>query len=73
MTKIQAHYRLEKPLDEAMMLAIRDVQAIYGIDRVQLAPALDSLMVEYDATRHRAIDIEAVLRRKGVPVEIVAA
>lgn len=53
------------------MFAIRDAQAIYGIERIQLAPALDALTVEYDATRLTPADLEAVLRRKGLPIELV--
>ena len=52
------------------MLAIRDAQSIYGIDRIQLSPALDGLVVEYDATRLKPADLEAVLRRKGIPIDV---
>jgi allophanate hydrolase subunit 1 len=69
LTKVQIHFRLERPLDEALMSAINDAQAVYGIERIQLSPSLDSLMVEYDASRLRPADIEAILRSKGLPIE----
>ncbi|MCU1261888.1 MAG: hypothetical protein JWO80_4773 [Bryobacterales bacterium] len=50
------------------MAAINDAQAVYGIERIQLSPSLDSLMVEYDASRLRPADIEAILRSKGLPI-----
>jgi hypothetical protein len=69
LTKVQIHFRLERPVDdEALMFAVRDAQAVYGIERVLLSPSLDAIMVEYDASRLRATDIEAILRRKGLPV-----
>jgi hypothetical protein len=61
-------FALEKPLDEAMLTAIRDAQAIYGIDRISLAKSMDKLTVEYDATRFRPADVESTLRRCGLPV-----
>ena len=51
MTKVQIHFRLQKPLDDAMLARIADARAIYGIQQVKVAPSLDGLMVEYDATR----------------------
>jgi hypothetical protein len=67
-TKILVHFGLEGPLDEAMLAAIRDAQAIYGIDRISLAKSMDKLTVEYDATRFRPGDVEATLRKCGLPV-----
>ncbi len=51
-----------------MLVAIRQAQAIYGIDRISLAKSMDQLTVEYDATRFRPADVEATLRRCGLPV-----
>jgi hypothetical protein len=67
-TKILVHFRLERALDDAMLAAIREAQAIYGIDRISLAKSLDGLTVEYDATRFRPADVEATLRKCGLPV-----
>jgi len=72
MTKVQKHLRLERPLDEALMQQIADANAIYGIEHIRIAPSREDLLVEFDATRLRAGDVEAALRRAGIPVvEIV--
>jgi hypothetical protein len=70
-TKILVQFGLERPLDEAMLTAIREAQAIYGIDRISLAKSMDKLTVEYDATRFRPADVESTLRRCGLPVVAV--
>jgi hypothetical protein len=49
--------------------AVGDVHSFYGILRVQLAPSLDHLQVEYDASRLSEKDVEAVLQRFGLPIQ----
>ncbi len=68
MTKVQIHFRLQKPLDEAMLARIADAYALYGIQKVNVAPSMDSLTVEYDATRLRPAEVEAALAGAGLPV-----
>jgi hypothetical protein len=68
MTKVQKHFRLERPLDEALMEQIALANSIYGIERIQIAPSGQELMVEYDATRLRVPDLESALERAGIPV-----
>jgi len=65
---MQIRFRLQKPLDDAMMERIAQAHAIYGIQHVQVAPALDGLTVEYDATRMRPPEVEAALAGAGIPV-----
>jgi hypothetical protein len=67
-TKILVHFGLERPLDEAMLNAIREAQTTYGIERISLAKSMDKLTVEYDATRFRPADVESALRKCGLPV-----
>jgi len=69
MTRVQIRFRLQKPLDEAMMARLSDTHAVYGIQRVQVSPSLDGLTVEYDATRMRPADVEAALAGAGIPAE----
>jgi len=69
MTKIQVRFRLQKPLDEAMLEHIAQAHALYGIQRVQVAPSLDGLTVEYDATRLRPAEVEAALAGAGIPAQ----
>ncbi len=73
MTKVQKHFRLQRPLDDSLMQKIADANAIYGIERILIAPSREELMVEVDATRMRAVDVEMVLQRAGIPVVAVIA
>ncbi len=58
MTKIQKEFQLTRPLDEELLERISDVHAVYGIQHVKVAPSLDRLTVEYDATRLRPAEVE---------------
>lgn len=69
MTRVQVRYRLRQPLDEAMMTRLSGTTAVYGIQKVKLAPTLDSLMVEYDATRMRPAEVASALAGAGIPIE----
>lgn len=68
MTKVQKHFRLQRPLDESLMEQIAAANSIYGIDRIVIAPSREELMVEFDATRLRTADVETALQRAGIPV-----
>ncbi len=68
MTKVQIRFRLQKPLDEAMLKGISDAYSLYGIQKVKVAPSLDGLTVEYDATRLRPAEVESALAGLGIPV-----
>ena len=70
MTKLQIHFRLQKPLDDAMLRSISDAHALYGIQKVKIAPSLDALTVEYDATRLRPAEVGQAFASVGIPVEI---
>jgi allophanate hydrolase subunit 1 len=67
MTRIQIHFRLRQPLDDAMMTKLSDASAIYGIQKVKLGSG--SLMVEYDASRLRPAEVEAALAQAGIAAE----
>lgn len=73
MTKVQVVYQLDGPADEALMERIDRVHSVYGIQAVQLSPALDSLLVQYDATRMHLEDVDKALHSAGLPVRRVAA
>ena len=68
MTKVQLEYPLVRPLSDADSQAIANVHSSYGIMRVRLAPTLDQVTVEYDASRLSEKDLEAVLQRYGIPI-----
>jgi len=69
MTKVQIRFRLQKPLDDAMMERLSDTTALYGIQRIKVDPSLDGLMVEYDATRLRPSEVESALAGAGIPIQ----
>lgn len=69
MTKVQVRFRLQKPLDDRMLAHISNASTIYGIQKLKVAPSLDALMVEYDASRLRPAEVEAALAGAGIPVE----
>jgi hypothetical protein len=69
MTKVQLEYDLARPLTDHDAAAIGDVHSWYGILRVQLAPSLNRLQVEFDATRLSEKDVESVLQRFGLPIQ----
>jgi allophanate hydrolase subunit 1 len=68
MTKVQIRFRLPRPLDDTLLAHIAEIRAVYGIQSVKVAPSLDSLMVEYDATRLRPAEVESMLAGAGIPV-----
>ena len=61
MTKVQIHFKLETPLDDATAMRLSDVNSVYGIDRIQVEPSLTGMMVEYDASRLKASEVQSVL------------
>jgi hypothetical protein len=74
MTKVQKHFRLQHALDEPLMEKIAGANSIYGIERIRIAPSREDLLVEYDASRLRAPDVESALQKFGIPViEIINA
>ncbi len=73
MTTVEIRFRLARPLDATMYAGLADVHAIYGIKAVNVAPAQESLTVEYDATRLQPADVESALGRAGIPIAPVVA
>ncbi|MGD0499322.1 MAG: hypothetical protein ABSC23_12895 [Bryobacteraceae bacterium] len=73
MTKVQLRFRLARPLEAALWPRLADVHALYGIKAVTVAPAMDSILVEYDATRLRPAEVESALARAGIPLAAEAA
>jgi hypothetical protein len=73
MTKVTLHYDLTRPLLDEDLENIARVHRTYGMARVQVAPSLAQLTVDYDASRLMKKDVEAVLTRHGIPIRIPAA
>jgi hypothetical protein len=66
MTKVQIRFRLSRPLDEPLLERVASAHAVYGFSRI--VPYGDELLVDYDASRLTAPDVEAALLRAGLPV-----
>ena len=73
MTKVTLHYDLTRPLLDEDLENVARVHGVYGMERVKVAPSLDKLTVDYDASRLMRKDVEAVLARHGIPIHIAAA
>jgi hypothetical protein len=73
MTKVTLHYDLQRPLAGEDLDNIANLHGTYGIARVQVAPSLDKLIVDYDASRMMKKDVEATLHRFGLPIRVAAA
>ena len=73
MTKVTLHYDLVRPLDDQGAEAVAQVHSVYGILRVWVAPTLDKITVDYDASRLSEKDVEDSLIRIGIPVRRVPA
>lgn len=70
MTKVTLHYDLERPLTEADFPNLANLHSTYGMARVQITPT--RLTVDYDASRLKKADVDAVLARHGVPIRVAA-
>ena len=68
MTKVQKQFRLQRPLDDQLMETLADANSIYGIERIRILPSREDLLVEYDASRLRAPEVESALQHFGIPV-----
>lgn len=68
MTKVELKYDLVRKLEDADADAVARVHGFYGIQKVDIAPALDKINVSYDASRLSPRDVEGALVRYGVPI-----
>jgi hypothetical protein len=73
MTKVQTRFRLSRALDDSSLAGLAAANAIYGIQKLKLAPALDELFVEYDATRLNPAEVESALAGAGIPIVVAKA
>lgn len=69
MTKVEVRYELTAPLEESHLEAIDRAHGIYGLSMVRLAPSMDELIVQYDASRMSLPDVDAALKHAGLSVK----
>ncbi len=72
MTKVEVHYELTRSLDGALLMKIADAPKLFGLTKVQVAPSMDKLLVEYDASRLTIAQVDAALHRAGLPAKRLA-
>ena len=72
MTKVTLHYDLRRKLTDDDLSAVSNVHSTYGIARLQVAPSLDKITVDYDASRLKKLDVEAKLMEFGLPIQPAA-
>jgi allophanate hydrolase subunit 1 len=70
MTKVQISYKLSRTLDDKDFESISRLTSVYGIFFAKIAPSLDTLLIEYDASRLTHSQLQAVLERHGLPIKI---
>jgi hypothetical protein len=68
MTKVQIRFELQRPLDNAGLVAISAANSVYGIQKIDVAPNLNAITVTYDASRLQPAEVEAALTSCGIPV-----
>ncbi len=68
MTKVDVTYALSGAVDDALMQQIDRAHGIYGLLALHLSPALDSLRVEYDASRLKPEEVDHALHSAGLAV-----
>jgi hypothetical protein len=73
MTKVTLHYDLSRPLTDSDLDNVANLHSTYGLARVQVAPSLNRITVDYDASRLSKKDVEAALTRHGLPIPNVVA
>lgn len=71
MTKVTLHFELQTPLDERLMENISRAGSLYGLLRVRVTPALNGLVVDFDASRLTTDEVEHAIRKAGIPAQRV--
>jgi hypothetical protein len=68
MTNVEVLFRYDRHPTEATMVALSNMREIYGIRRVTVNEAWQTIRIEYDATRLNAAVVGQLLRRAGISV-----
>jgi hypothetical protein len=68
MTKVDATFKLGRPLTGEELKSLARVHAVYGMLTVRLLPHGDELFVEYDASRLSLNEVRGTLEQHGIPL-----
>ncbi len=71
MTRVQMQFDLERPLDEDALRRLETAYGVYGMGRITPSADFRKLVVDYDASRLTAAEVESVLRRLDLPITAI--
>ena len=71
MTKGTTEFEWTRPIGDEEAEAVARAHSVYGFARIKLAPTLDRITVDYDATRLSPRDVENSLIHTGLPLKRV--
>ena len=69
MTKVTLHYDTSHTMNDEELSNVAALHGVFGMARVSVAPSLDRLTVDYDASRLSRKEVESILARFSVPVK----
>ena len=69
MTKVETSYELSRPLDDRDLVSFSRLTSVYGIFMAKIAPSLDKILIEYDASRLTPDQLQVVIERHGLPIK----
>lgn len=67
MTRVDIHFDLAQPLDDALLTRIAEAHKIFGLLRVRVGEESKKINVEYDASRLTPAQVQSALHRAGIP------
>jgi len=68
MTKLQARFRAERPVDGEQLARVAALHSVYGIMRILAGAGRQDVTVEYDGTRLVRAQVQALLEGAGLAV-----
>jgi hypothetical protein len=68
MTKVQTAYKFSRALGDGDLESLSRLPSVYGIFFAKVAPTLDEMLIEYDASRLTPDELEGVLGTHGLPI-----
>jgi hypothetical protein len=68
MTTVEILYRYAAQPTEAVLFALSAAREVYGIRQLTFDRAVQTVRVEYDATRLNAATVTALVRRAGLEI-----
>ena len=66
MTSLEAVFAYHPPVGERELSALNGVRDVYGVPLVKFNQGMNTVTVEYDASRLTRSDIEFMLRNAGI-------